>query len=199
MKRNPFLNYLAFGISAIFSPYISAAIFIVIIVYIYASSLVEFLPWMATFFVFAIVIPGVYILWLLESKKITDIHMGDPNERKIPLLVSAFSSVVGSVILAVLHAAKPVYIISVVYAINSLAIALITQKWKISVHTGMYASIITITAIIFGPSFAWLYLVLIPLVWARIYRKKHTIWQASIGAALTTFLTLVIFWVFGYI
>lgn len=199
MKHNRLLNYLAFGISAIFSPYVSATIFIVAIIYNYTNSINQFLPWMATFFLFAIMIPGFYILWLLEAEKISDIHMANPDERKTPLLVAAVSSVVGAGVLYFLHAATPIFLISVVYAINSLMIAIITQWWKISVHTGMYASIVTIAIIIFGLPFAWLYLILIPLAWSRIYRKRHTIWQTASGAILTSILTLVTFWVFGRI
>lgn len=194
-----FFNYVAFGISAMFSPYVAAAIFIVLIVYRYAQDLTQFLPWMLAFFAFAIVLPGFYILWLLEAKKISDIHMTNANDRKIPLLVAAASSVVGVVVLYFLHAVRPVFVISVVYAINSLALAIVTQKWKISVHTGTYATIATVATVIFGWQFAWLYLVLIPLGWARIFRKRHTFLQATTGALMTTFLTLLTLWVFGYI
>lgn len=198
MRHIRSLNYLAFGVSAFFSPYVSAAIFIVAIIYNYANSIKQFLPWMLTFFCFAIIIPGFYILWLLEAKKISDIHMANPNERKVPLLITAISSVAAAIVLYFLDAARPVFLISVIYAINSLMIAIITQWWKISVHTGMFASIVTISVVLFGSSFAWLYLILIPLSWSRIYRRRHTIWQTTIGALLTSFLTLVTFWVFGY-
>jgi len=198
MKHNKFFSYLAFSISALFSPYVAATIFVVAIIYTYANSIKQFLPWMLTFFSFAIIVPGFYIMWLLEAKKISDIHMADPEERKIPLLVTALSSVVAAIILYFLEAARPVFLISVIYAINSLAIAVITQWWKISVHTAMFSSIATICIVLFGIDFAWLYLILIPLTWSRIYRRRHTIWQTCAGAFLTFILTLVIFWVFGY-
>lgn len=193
------INYLAFGISAIFSPYVAAAIFIVLVVYKYAQDFNQFLPWMVTFFVFAIVLPGFYILWLLESRKITDIHMANARERRIPLMVAAISAVAGAAALYFLQAAKPVFVISIVYAINSLMIAVVSQWWKISVHTGMFASICTVAVIVFGVQFWWMYLILIPLAWSRIHRKRHTIWQAVMGAVATSIITMVIFWMFGYV
>ena len=198
-KDRILLNYLAFGISAIFSPYVSAAIFIILIVYKYSMDLNQFFPWMLAFFIFAIVIPGFYILWLLEARKISDIHMANPEERKTPLLIAAVSSVFGAIVLFFLHAAKQVFMISIIYALNSAAIAVITQRWKISVHTGMFASIATIVVVIFGLQFWWLYLILLPLAWSRIYRKRHTIWQTTIGAAMTTVLTLMVLFMFGYL
>lgn len=193
------LDYVAFGISAIFSPYVAATFFIILVVYNYAQDLNQFLPWMLTFFLFTIVLPGFYILWLMEAKKITDIHMSNANDRKNPVIVAAIFSVLGAVILFSLHAARPVVVISVIYALNSVVIAIVTQWWKISIHTGMFASIATIATIIFGLRFWWLYLLLIPLAWSRIYRKKHTIWQTIMGAAATSLITLLTFWVFGYI
>jgi len=201
MKTNwhKFFNYIAFGISAVLSPYAAAAVFMVIVVYSYAQDLNQFLPWMLTFFLFAIIVPGFYILWLLETKKIQDIHMARIEDRKLPFVVAALSAIIGAILLYFLHAARPVFVISVVYAINTLAIGLITQWWKISVHTGMFASIATVSVIIFGAQFWWLYLFLIPLIWARVYRRRHTIWQATAGAFLVSFLTLATFWAFGYL
>jgi membrane-associated phospholipid phosphatase len=193
------LDYVAFAISSFFSPYVTAAIFIILIVYTYAHDLNQFFPWMLTFFIFAIVVPGFYILWLLEAKKISDIHMADASTRKTPLIVAAVSSVIGTVILYYLHAARPVFVISVIYAVNSVVLAAITQKWKISMHTGMFASIATITVVIFGLNFWWLYLTLLPLAWSRIYRKRHTILQTIFGALVTAILTLIIFHIFHYI
>lgn len=198
-KWHKFFNYVAFGISAVLSPYIAAAIFITIIIYSYAQDLNQFLPWMLTFFAFAIIIPGFYILWLLEARKISDIHMAKLEERKIPFLVGAISSIIGAVLLYFFHAARPVFIISAIYAVNSLIIAIVTQFWKISVHTGTFASIATIAVIIFGVQFWWLYLFLVPLAWARIFRRRHTIWQTVAGAVVVSFSTLVVFLIFGYL
>ena len=125
--------------------------------------------------------------------------MADPNDRKTPLLVAAVSSVVGAAVLFCLHAARGVFVISVAYALNSVVIGIITQWWKISVHTAMFASIATVAVIVFGWQFWWLYLILLPLAWSRIYRKRHTVWQTIMGALTTTAVTLFIFFLFGYI
>ena len=169
MNLRKLFNYLAFAISAALSPYVAATIFITIVIYSYAKDLNEFLPWMLTFFLFAIIIPGFYILWQLEAKNIQDIHMAKLSERKVPFLVAAVSSVLGAAVLYYLGAAKPVFMISVIYAINTVFIGIITQYWKISVHTGMFASIATISVVVFGTGFWWLYLFLIPLEIGRAH------------------------------
>ncbi|OGD57171.1 hypothetical protein A2V71_01985 [Candidatus Berkelbacteria bacterium RBG_13_40_8] len=198
-ESKKFTDYLAFAISALFSPYVTAAVFIIIVTYAYAQNLSQFLPWMITFLAFAVIIPGIYTLWLMETGKIADIHMSGLKERKIPFLIAGILAIIGALILIILDAAKPVIVMGVTYAINALAVALVTQVWKISVHTALFSAISTIAVIIFGPFYWWLYLILIPLSWSRIHRHRHTIAQVVAGALLAFVLTTATFFVFGYL
>ena len=198
MKVKKFEDYIAFIISAILSPYISATAFIIIVTYAYSQNLTQFLPWMGTFFLFAILIPAIYVLWQLEIGKIADIHITDQHERKIPFLVAGLSSVIGMIILVALQAAKPVIVIAVAYAVNALAVAIVTQFWKISIHTALFSSVCTVAIILFGWQFAWLYLLLVPLAWSRVHRHRHTLLQVVAGAVLAFVLTTATFWGFGY-
>lgn len=193
-----FIDYLAFIISAVFSPYITAGVFIIIISYYFSNNLSQFLPWMLTFLFFAVIVPGVYVLWLIETKKIRDIHINFIGDRKFPFLLAGLSSAIGAILLFILGAAKPVATIGTIYAVNVIAIAFLTQVWKISVHTALYTSVVTIITILFGINFWWLYLILIPLMWSRVHRQRHTIWQTVAGSLLAFVLTSATFWIFGY-
>lgn len=174
-------------------------VFIVLISYHYSRNLGQFLPWMFTFIFFALVIPGSYVLWLIEIHKIQDIHISDKNARKFPFLLAGISSVIGAILLFMLGAARPVTVIGAAYAINVVAIALLTQVWKVSIHTALFSAIATISVILFGIHFWWLYLILIPLAWSRIQRKRHTVWQVVAGSLLAFVLTSAVFWFFGYL
>jgi len=198
-RSRKFCDFLAFGISAIFSPYVMAGIFILLITYTYAHNLREFLPWIAIAFLFAIIIPGSYIIWLIERKHIRDVHLSDHEERKIPFLVAGASAVLGAIALAMISAAKPVVVMGVAYAVNAVVISLLTLFWKVSVHTALFSSVVTVVVILFGIHFAWLYLLLVPLAWARIYRHRHSLNQVIGGALITFVLTSLVFWLFGYI
>ncbi len=189
----------AFIISAVFSPYITAAVFMIGISYHYANTLSQFLPWMITFLFFGVIIPGIYVLWLLETKKIRDFHIFHREDRKTPFLLAGLSSLTGAILLFILVAARPVTVIGTAYAVNVLAIAFITQVWKISIHTALFSAVTTIIVILFGIQFWWMYLILIPLAWSRIHRQRHTIWQAVIGSIIAFILTAATFWLFGYL
>lgn len=192
-------DYLAFGVSAIFSPYITAAIFILIITYVYAKNLQQFLPWMGIAFLFAIVIPGGYVLWLIEKKDIHDIHLSRHDQRKIPFLLAGISATLGAIALALIGAAKPVIVMGVVYAVNAVAVGLLTLVWKVSIHTALYSAIVTVIVVLFNIQYAWLYLILVPLAWSRIYRHRHSLNQVIGGAIIAFVLTSIVFWLFGYI
>lgn len=192
-------DMIAFGISAIFSPYVMAAIFILLITYTYAQNVKEFLPWIGIEFLFAILIPGSYVIWLIESRRVRDIHLSDHDERKIPFVVAGISAVLGAASLALIGAAKPVILMGVVYAVNAVAIGILTLFWKVSVHTALFSSVMTVVVILFGVQFAWGFLFLIPLAWSRVYRHRHSLNQVIGGALITFVLTALVFWLYGYI
>lgn len=194
-----FFDFLAFGISALFSPYITAAIFIILITYTYASNLQQFLPWLGIAAFFAVIVPGGYVLWLIEKEGAQDIHLSDHEQRKVPFMIAAISSTVGAIALAAVGAARPVVLMGVTYAANAVMVGLLTLVWKVSIHTALLSSVITVIVIIFGPSYAWLYLLLIPLSWSRVYRRRHTLTQVIGGAMIAYVITSLVFWLYGYI
>src|SRR3989337_1299885 len=87
-----FFDFLAFGISAIFSPYITAGLFVLLITYVYSENLRQFLPWLGIAIFFTVIVPGGYVLWLIEKEGLQDIHLSDHEERKVPFMIAAISS-----------------------------------------------------------------------------------------------------------
>lgn len=198
-ELNKFWDFLSFFVSAIFSPYIVAVVFIALVVYVFSSDIRQFLPWMAIALVFDLVIPGCYVLWLMEKEHIRDIHLPDHEQRKIPFLITAVSSIIGALALVFIHAAKPVVVMGVVYAVNASVVALLTLYWKVSIHAVMLSSIVTIAVVLFGVQYAWLYLILVLICWARVYRRRHSVRQVVGGALISFIFTSIVFWLFGYI
>lgn len=199
LQFRTWIDFVSFGISAIFSPYVMAVLFVLLLTYNFSQNFTEFLPWILTFLFFGMIVPGIYVFWLMETGKVKDIHISDQNERKIPFLIAGISSVVGVLILMFLGADRPVIVIASTYAASALAVAIITLYWKISIHMAIFTSIVTVMTILFGGAFIWFYLLLIPLAWSRIHRKKHTLLQTVVGALVAFSLTTIIFWFFGYL
>jgi cytochrome c biogenesis protein CcdA len=198
MKKRLAIDYFALGISFILSPYLVALIFIVTISYVFSENLAQFLPWAMILVFFSLLVPVAYILYLVEAKKVSNWHLSRHAERRLPFMVGTISALIGTLALFVLHAAKPLMVFGLTFSFNALLITIITFFWKISLHTALFSSLVTISAILFGWHFLFLLFLLIPLGWSRYHRQRHTIAQVIAGAVVSFGATLLIFYLFGY-
>lgn len=85
------------------------------------------------------------------------------------------------------------------YAAVVTALAVVNElaRWKISAHAAGIASPTTVLALLASPWCALLYLLLIPVAWARLELKAHTPGQLVAGAAVGVMMTLVTLSVVG--
>ena len=197
-KIDRFLDWISFVLSAVFSPYLVSFLFISIVVFVQSSNLKQFLPWILISLFFIGLIPAVYTFWLLETKRISDLHISNHEERKIPFFVGALSALVGSVILLFMHAPNAILAVVFAYAINAIFVSAITWYWKISIHSAFFTASILILMLFFGVKFWPLFILWIPLAWSRIHRKKHTPDQVLFGAVMAVLVTIIVFYFFGY-
>lgn len=76
--------------------------------------------------------------------------------------------------------------VGVVLAANGLVLFWISAYWKISIHVAVLSStILAAVMMIEGVSLLYLVWMVPALIWARITRGRHTIWQ---GMVLVLFL-----------
>ena len=78
------------------------------------------------------------------------------------------------------------------YALIATVMAVITLRWKISVHTAGIAGPTTVLVYMLGLDKAFLYLLLIPVAWARHELRAHTAMQLLAGAFVAFALTLLV-------
>ena len=78
------------------------------------------------------------------------------------------------------------------YTLIATVMAAITLRWKISVHTAGIAGPTTVLVYMLGLDKAFLYLLLIPVAWARHELRAHTAMQLLAGAIVAFVLTLVV-------
>ncbi len=110
---------------------------------------------------FVAVAPVAYVTYLLKRHKINGgVDLVLKEERLRPYLVGASSCILGLLVLVRLSAPQSVSALALCYGLNTLVLAMITLRWKISVHVGVVAGIITVCAILLGPAAV----LLVPLV-----------------------------------
>lgn len=134
---------------------------------------------------FVAVVPSLYIAYLLRRRRVQGgIDLVLREERLRPYLVGASSCLAGVVVLVRLAAPTSVVAFAACYFANSLVMAAISRRWKISAHAAGAALPATALVGIFGPQ-ALPALLLVPLVcWARVRQHVHSVAQVVAGAAL---------------
>lgn len=134
---------------------------------------------------FVAVIPCAYVAYLLRGGKIDGgLDLALREERLRPYLVGTASNILGLLALVLLSAPQTVSLLVLAYATNSLVMAAITQRWKISAHAAGAAMPLTALISAFGAG-ALPLAVIVPVVcWARVRAQMHTVAQVAAGALL---------------
>ncbi|HMN58774.1 MAG TPA: hypothetical protein PJ988_00330 [Anaerolinea sp.] len=145
---------------------------------------------------FSILVPSLFVAWLLRRGKITDFDVFVREQRFWPYMVGISCSALSWLVMALAQAPHIFILISGATAGQSLLMFLINQRWKISVHTSGTACFAILTWQLFGPAGATV-LLAIPLVaWSRVRLGRHTTGQVIAGAALGAGLLYTVFRLF---
>lgn len=190
-QRGP-ADSLAFLLSAVLSPYVVIPVGTMGIIYVRAPR--EFWVWATISLLFSTFLPLVYILVGMWRGTISDVHVMERQQRGGPFVVAIVGGFVAACVLFLLGAPTSVWGLSLIQAVNGLAILGITSFTKISVHVSVLSATV-IGATVLHPSvrpFALLWLIPL-LIWARARRGRHSVWQGLGGfvvASLITTLTI---------
>jgi membrane-associated phospholipid phosphatase len=139
---------------------------------------------------FVAIAPVLYITYLLKRHKINGgVDLVLKEERLRPYLVGAGSCLIGLLVLMRLSAPQSVIVLALCYGLNTLVMAMITLRWKISAHAAGAAMPVTALFAAFGPA-ALPFAAIIPVVcWARVKAEMHTVAQVCAGALLGLLMT----------
>ena len=186
------LESLAKIISAIFHPLIMPAIaFTILIVADSASNLSRKLIISSVALTFSVVLVPGYIFWLKRRGLIDSADIIIREQRINPLAIAVVSYLIGFVLLKLMQAPNLVQGLMFCYATNTFLVLLITNWWKISIHTTAISGPLIALMYQFG-SLIFPFLILILLVGAsRLILKRHTLSQVMAGAAIGIFSTVL--------
>lgn len=185
---------IAFAFSALLSPYLVIPFGTAGIVASQPDSLPHLLKWTGLSIFFSTVVPALYVIAQIMRGKITDVHVMEREQRGGPFGVAIISSAVGAAVLYWMGAPNLVWGMAVVLAANGVILFSITTVWKISMHVAVLSATV-LAAIIAVPDIGWPRLAwMIPaLIWARVTRGRHSIWQGVAGCAIASLVTAGVF------
>ena len=184
---------LAFAISAVSSPFVVTATTGAVIVGKLHPTWGQLGLWGGIVVFFSAGIPGlvVYILW--RTGRITDVHVAVREQRTIPFLSAIISGAAGVTLLHLVHAPRELVALGAGFLGNGVALALISLRWKISVHVAVLTASVISLGLVVDKALLLLLICLPVVLWARLYRGKHTLLQALVPIVLTAALTPVVY------
>lgn len=140
------------------------------------------------FFVF--VIPFGYFMYLVYVKKELDIDVTQREKRMGFTIKSMMSFAIA--VLITYFVERKLFVIATAVFLSVLALIIITNWWKISFHGGLNTLIIITLNYLYNWRFWWVFLLLIPIGWARLMLKKHDLAQYFAGVLVCAGLFLTV-------
>lgn len=156
-------------------------------------------PWTVALTVFTGVLPAGVILGGLAARRISDHHVTDRDERPLVMAAILSSLVVGLVATALGGAPAPVIgvVAAMLATLAVLAAVTVVARWKVSVHSAVWAGIAAMLTLTFG-WWAVPVLAVVPVVmWGRVRVRDHTSGQVVAGAVTGLLVAGSVFGVVG--
>lgn len=151
----------------------------------WASGGVTGLAWGGISALFAAVIPTLIIKKGVHAGRWGDRHLGVRQHRLIVMALILTSVATGIALMIAANAPQTIIALTAAMFATLVILAVITTRWKISVHAAVAAGASVMLAMTFAP------LILIPLVavvalvgWSRVALRDHTLGQVIAGALL---------------
>ena len=129
------------------------------------------------------VVPMIFFLTMLYHRQLSNWDM-DKRGQRMPIYIFTLICHMGGLWLAHELGKTQLVLILLVYYVIGVVFVGVTSRWKISIHAGVNAVLITSLNMFYGWRYAWLYLLLYLVMWARVYQKHHTWAQVLAGAVL---------------
>ena len=180
----------ATAISNVTSPSI-IALFTFVLVNYAVSSRLSFVGLTVLTTLFAAVVPlWILLAWIRTRARYAD-NAAEAG-RWCWVAASTVSYFFGTAVLLLIRAPPLIAVVAFGYGTCMLVMLIINLRWKISVHTMGIAVPTAVLAFVFGAWGLTCGLLLPPVIWSRVYLKKHTIAQALAGALVSFVLMALI-------
>jgi membrane-associated phospholipid phosphatase len=140
---------------------------------------------------FLSILPILPVLYYAR-KGIVDIDVSDRKMRPKLFGMAILGYSLGVIAFYYLQSTS-LMILSVAYVCVTSTVAVVSLFWKMSVHTAGIAGPVTGLTYVFGWTAALLYLLLLPVAWARLKLKAHNFAQVFGGIIAAILVTFVVY------
>lgn len=150
------------------------------------------LLWAFVFGFWVSLVPSLFVLYLLRSGHISDLHMNTRRERRWPYVTGVLGSAIALALIIFFGGPELLRCLAIFSLVELSILGFITNFWMISIHATSITSATTIVGMVFGLVMALILLSLVVVVcWVRLYLHRHNLAQVVAGITvglLTVFL-----------
>jgi len=145
--------------------------------------------WGGVYALLGVLLPFLYVVWLVKRGDVTDIDVRLRKQRAQPLLVTIVCNGLAWLVLTFGAAPPTMTIVAGATLLQVMAVFAVTLRWKISMHVATAAGATTMVWALFGTPLPFVFTV--PLVaWSRVRLRRHSLSQTVAGALLGFFVFL---------
>ena len=139
---------------------------------------------LAVSLVFGVVLPIAYVGLLVLRGEVRGFFIPDRSRRFRPMLVGIVSYAIGFGLLRAISAPRDLATLMLCYAVNGALIALLTLRWKVSLHAVGAWGPLAALVFLFGPRALLLLPLAIAVSWARAALRVHTTAEILAGGGV---------------
>jgi hypothetical protein len=132
--------------------------------------------------VFSSVLPTAFIVSGARRGRWDGHHVRNREGRLLPLSLCGVSTAVGLAILLLGRAPRDLVALDIAMLVTLIVCIVITQAWKISIHTSVAGGAVATIVLLYGPLLLLLVLPLVLVGWSRVQLSDHTVAQVIAGA-----------------
>jgi membrane-associated phospholipid phosphatase len=195
MKRR-LLHHLAEAVSNVLSP---PAVFgaLGLLLAISPATAAPFWPalgWGVLHGVLASLIPVAYIVYLLKTGAIGDLHMRRRQERNRPFVLGVSTAFATWILLTLFDAPQTFQRLALFDVTLLVLLGIVNVWWQISTHGAAIVGAVTISGVVFGlPVAIWASPLVALVAWARLYLGRHSVNQIIAGSAVGALMAIAMF------
>ncbi len=171
-------------LTEIFAPSPVGIVALIVVAWRFSPTMGEAVQWLGVSALFVVILPFAFLVGQVRRGRVTDIHVRR-REQRLPIILVFLASWFFLIALLIALGAPDELIALIGAGMTTLVvIGAITLRWKISLHVGVAAGVLTVFTLLFGPQILLL-AVLVPLLgWARVVLGDHTFAQVAAGAVI---------------
>lgn len=141
--------------------------------------------WAAVYGFFVSLTPILFVLYLLRSGRILELHMSNTAERHLPYLVAVLSSLIVLTLILLFDGPELLRCLALFNIVTLVILGVINARWLVSFHATAAMAMTTVIGLVFGAGAGAALLPVVALVAAvRLYLRRHTVAQIAGGVAV---------------